>query len=75
MDKLVKYVPKGIRVLSQGEIVAESLAKYLANHPEMDIRCTKNGLRSFYTTDSEEDFNSHAGIFFGETVKSSHVEL
>jgi len=75
MDKLVKYVPEGIRILSQGEIVAESLAKYLVNHPEMEVRCTKKGSRSFYTTDSEEDFNNHAAIFFGEQVKARNVEL
>jgi glutamate racemase len=75
MEKLLKYVPRGIRILSQGEIVAESLAKYLVNHPEMEIRCTKKGTRKFYTTDSEEDFNSHASIFYGEPVKTHHVEL
>jgi glutamate racemase len=75
MEKLIKYVPTGIRILSQGEIVAESLAKYLVNHPEMEVRCTKKGTRKFYTTDSEEDFNSHASIFYGEPVKTHHVEL
>jgi glutamate racemase len=71
----MKYVPEGIRILSQGEIVAESLAKYLLNHPEMEVRCTKNGTRKFYTTDSEEDFDNHASIFFGAPVKTRHVEL
>ena len=75
IEKLMKYVPEGIRILSQGEIVAESLAKYLVNHPEMEVRCTKNGTRKFYTTDSEEDFDNHASIFFGEPVKTRHVEL
>jgi glutamate racemase len=75
IEKLMKYVPEGIRILSQGEIVAESLAKYLLNHPEMEVRCTKNGTRKFYTTDSEEDFDNHASIFFGEPVKTRHVEL
>ncbi len=75
MEKLQKYVPQNIRILSQGEIVAESLATYLDRHPEIETRCTKNGSRSFYTTDSEEDFNSHAAIFFGEQVKSRHAEL
>lgn len=75
MDKLVKYVPDHIKILSQGEIVAESLADYLIRHPEMEVRCARGQNRSFYTTDSEEDFNSHAGIFFGEPVKSKHLAL
>lgn len=75
MDKLRKYVPREVSILSQGTIVAESLAKYLENHPEIETRCTKNGVRSFYTTDSEEDFENHAAIFFGEPVRARHAEL
>jgi glutamate racemase len=75
MDKIRKHVPEGIRIVSQGEIVAESLAGYLQRHPELGERCTKSGTRSFYTTDSEEDFDIHAGIFFGEAVKSRHLAL
>lgn len=75
MDKLVKYVPEKVRVLSQGEIVAESLASYLIRHPEIESRCTKKASRAFYTTDSEEDFENHAAIFFGEEVDARHVEL
>ena len=75
MDKIRKHVPEGIRIVSQGEIVAESLAGYLQRHPELGERCTKSGTRSFYTTDSEEDFDIHAGNFFGEAVKSRHLAL
>jgi glutamate racemase len=75
MNKLRQYVPQNIGIISQGEIVAESLAGYLVKHPEMETRCRKNGTRSFYTTDSEEDFNSHAAVFFGERVKSKHLAL
>ncbi len=75
MDKLKSFVPGNIRILSQGAIVAESLRKYLEKHPEIEQRCTKQGSRAFYTTDSEEDFNSQAEIFFGEPVKSKHLPL
>jgi glutamate racemase len=75
LDKLVKNVPVGIRIVSQGEIVAERLSWYLDHHQEIAERCTKNGSRSFYTTDSEEDFNNHARVFFGEAVKSRHLAL
>jgi glutamate racemase len=75
MDKLIKHVPPGIKILSQGEIVADSLSKYLDKHPEIETRCTKKGSKVFYTTDSEEDFNNHAGIFFGEPVQAKHLAL
>lgn len=75
MNKLLKNVPEGIQILSQGEIVAESLASYLVRHPEIEERCTKTGDRRFYTTDSEEDFENHATVFFGEAVNAHHAEL
>jgi glutamate racemase len=74
-DKLVKYLPSGIKILSQGEIVADSLAKYLQNHLEIEENCSKNAKRSFFTTDSSEDFNNQATIFYNELVASRHVSL
>ena len=50
---------EGIRVISQDDIVAESLADYLKRHPEMEQRLARKGTRSFYTTDSTDDFDTH----------------
>lgn len=75
MNKITQLLPEGITVLSQGEIVADSLAEYLLRHPAMEARCSRNGRRAFYTTDSTEDFDNHASIFFGESLKSGHVAL
>lgn len=75
MDKIRKAVPAHVTVLSQGEIVADSLAAYLQNHPKMEAQCSKNGQISFFTTDSPEDFDSHAAIFYGKPVKSKHLSL
>lgn len=74
-DKIRKYTPLGIRILSQGEIVADSLADYLQRHSEIDKKLTRGGERTFFTTDSTEDFDRHAGIFYGESVKSRHIDL
>jgi glutamate racemase len=74
-DKILQVLPAGVNLLSQGEIVAKSLDAYLQNHPEMETRCSKTGLRTFYTTDSTEDFDNHANTFFGEPVNSKHVDL
>ena len=75
MDKIKEYSPADMKILSQGEIVAESLKDYLMRHPEIDSNCSKNGQRTFYTTDSEQDFDNHASIFFGEQLHSVHLNL
>jgi len=74
-DKIQEYLPIGVKLVSQGEIVAESLQEYLDRHPEIEDKCSKNGQRHFFTTDSTEDFDNHATTFFGEAVKSQHIDL
>jgi glutamate racemase len=74
-EKIENHLPVGVKLLSQGEIVAESLSDYLFRHPEIERRCSREGKRLFYTTDSTEDFDSHATRFFGEPVESIHVEM
>ncbi len=71
--KIQQYLPTGVRLISQGEIVAQSLSDYLVRHPEMENRITKQGSVRFYTTDSANDFNSHATTFFGKPVASQHL--
>ena len=75
MEKIKQFVPAGTTVLAQGEIVAESLSDYLQRHPEISERCYTNGQMDFYTTDSTEDFNSKAGVFYGKPVESRHLIL
>jgi glutamate racemase len=75
MDKLRLYFPKTVQLIAQGDIVAESLVKYLKNHPEMESRCSKNAQLAFYTTDDDSDFNRHAAYFYKEGIKSERVFL
>jgi len=74
-EKIEEYLPVGVKLLSQGEIVAESLADYLKRHPKIESLCSPGGQQTFYTTDSTEDFDNHATVFFGKQVKSKHVDL
>jgi len=74
-EKIRKYSGDKVKILSQGEIVATSLADYLQRHPEMAARCSKSGGREFYTTDDTDDFDRHASLFFGSTVSSKHLDL
>ena len=74
-EKIEEYLPVGVKLISQGEIVAESLAGYLNRHSGMENRCSKTGQRVFYTTDSTTDFDDHATVFYGQPINSKHVDL
>ncbi|HRQ50368.1 MAG TPA: glutamate racemase, partial [Agriterribacter sp.] len=43
-NKIRQYLPGHVSLLSQGEIVAKSLADYLKRHPETESRCSKQGI-------------------------------
>ena len=75
IPKIKKYLPPHIQVISQGEIVAKGLVDYLHRHPEIEVMCSKNSKLEFYTTDSTENFDQHAGVFFGREVKSKYLHI
>ena len=76
MDKIRKYLPEGIQVVSQGPIVADSLVDYLHRHPEMEKSLTKNQTQQFFTTtDDTADFDHNAAMFFGAPVKSGFADI
>ena len=74
-DKIREYTPADIKILSQGEIVANSLADYLHRHPEIKNKLSSGGTRHFYSTDSPEDFDKHAVNFYGAETRSAHIDL
>ena len=68
MPKILKYLPAGVRVVPQGEYVADSLHRYLERHPQIEQRCSKGATVSYYTTENPDKFREQAQIFLHEPV-------
>ena len=75
MNSIVRNVPDGVRIVPQGQYVADSLKDYLQRHTEIDSMCTKRGKCQYLTTESEERFRESARIFLHEDVDVTHVNL
>ncbi len=75
LDKIRRYLPADITLITQGRLVAERLADYLHRHAEIDAHCSKNGWRVFYTTETPEVFDEKASLFYGKPVQALHFEL
>ena len=73
--KILEHLPENIRLISQGEIVAASLADYLRRHPDMETRLSRGGEVRFFTTDDAADFEERGSLFFGSSLKAQHVSL
>lgn len=75
LDKIRQYTPADVNIVTQGEIVARSLADYLERHPEIASVCSRSGTARYLTTESAERFTDMASLFMGEAVTASHIEL
>lgn len=73
--KLRRFIPKQIKLISQGNIVSQSLVEYLKRHPEMDELITKTAKQNFLTTESTVDFDQKSVLFLGKKIKSKLLEL
>lgn len=75
MNKIVKYVPTGVRIVPQGEYVAASLKDYLQRHPDMAHRCTTGGTVCYLTTEDTAKFRESAALFMHQNVEVEQIEL
>ena len=75
LPKISQYLPKGIRIVSQGEYVAKSLQQYFLRHPDMEQRCTRNGEVHYLTTENPDKFKESAQIFLHDSIEVRNITL
>ena len=75
MPKILKYVHPGVRVIAQGDYVAESLQRYLVRHEGLDNKCSKRGTCSYFTTENPDKFKECARVFLHEDALVNHIDL
>ena len=75
MPKILKHLPAGVRVVPQGEYVAESLKHDFEKHPEREERCSRGAGVRYLTTENPEKFKEQAQIFLHEDVCVEKITL
>ena len=75
LPKIHKYIPRGIRIVAQGEYVATSLQQYFERHPEIEQRCTKNGQVHYLTTENPDKVREQAQLFLNEAIDVENITL
>jgi glutamate racemase len=75
INKIKKYLPARVRLVSQGKYVAASLEDYLFRHPEMKERCSTDGNCHFWTTESKDKFVNMASVFLKENLRVEQINL
>ena len=75
MPKILKYLPDGVRVVPQGEYVADSLASYFQRNTTIEQLCTKGHSVRYLTTENPDKFREQAQIFLHEPIEVENVIL
>lgn len=65
-NEIKNILSKKIKVIEQGDIVAEKLKLYLDNHKEIKSKLTKNKSLEFYFSDYNDNYKNLMNIFFNE---------
>jgi glutamate racemase len=68
-------VGEDIQVITQGEIIANSLVDYLHRHKELATMCSKNGETRYFTSETCVDFDKKASAFLHKPIQSQHVVI
>lgn len=72
-DKIRRYLPESVNIVSQGPIVAASLKDYLSRHAEIESTIMKNGECKFYTTEQQEKFAKNASVFLSDQITAETI--
>ena len=75
LPKIRTYMPDNIQIVSQGELVAHSLKDYLHRHPEMDVKCTKQGSCRYLTSEAADKIAESASYFLNEQINVERISL
>ena len=76
IESLIRpMAPAGVKVVSQGTIVAAKLDNYLQRHPEMERRLDRTGDETFLSTENSPRIQTLATGFFGQPIRIDTVTL
>lgn len=73
--KIRHYLPERIKLISQGGIVADSLADYLRRHPEIEQTLAQDGHTDYLTTERADSFSRMATLFLRTPVDARQITL
>jgi glutamate racemase len=75
IDQIRAVLPPNVDILSQGSVVANSLADYLVRHADMAARCTTGASARYLTTEDPTRFGNLASLFMGTPITATHVDI
>ena len=73
-DQIENFFKKRVKIIENGQIIAEKLADYINRHPEFSETSTKQQ-KTFLTTGDSQKFDQAAEKFLGQKIQSQQIKL
>jgi glutamate racemase len=74
-EKIKSRVSAGVKIISQGPIIAEKLKNYLLRHPEIGEKLSKTGEKIFFSTENSEKVKYFSSLFYGEPINVEIIKI
>jgi glutamate racemase len=74
-EYLESIVSKEIKLVSQGVIVAKKFVQYILNHTEIAVKCSKNSIVQYLTTEDSKVFDENAARFLRVDIHSETIHF
>lgn len=71
--EIQKIVGPKIKVISEGEIVAEKLKDYLLRNQDIEKKLEKKGKRTYFVTDLSQDYKKLIKLFLGPNSQEAEI--
>ena len=71
----IKKTAGDVRIIAQGDLVAHSLADYLARHEEYRKQLSMGGSCTYLTTENADRFSQSASLFLNSPICAQHIDL
>ena len=75
LNKIREHMPPNVKIVTQGNIVAESLRNYIDRHPEMEQRISKHGSIKYFTSENAEKFSEMGSVFLSQQIQAQSISL
>jgi glutamate racemase len=70
-----RIMGKQCRLVSSSQASVEAIGSYFERHPELERSLSRNGTRTYLTTDDPKRFSELGGRFLGQKIKGERVEI
>jgi glutamate racemase len=74
-SQIKKLLPRGVKIISQDEVIPRKLKDYFARHPEIENKLSKNKKIKILITDKTKAVNRLTRKWFGAKVKPKLVNF